>query len=34
VAAKGLDDDMKKLDRSLKKGIAILQKEAKLSKKN
>jgi hypothetical protein len=32
-AAKGLDDDMKKLDKSLKQGISILQKEAKASKK-
>jgi hypothetical protein len=32
--AKILDNDMKKLDRSLKKGISILQKEAKAAKKS
>jgi hypothetical protein len=31
--AKILDNDMKKLDRSLKKGISILQKEAKATKR-
>ncbi len=33
-AAKGLDNQMKQLDRSLKKGISTLQKEAKSSKKS
>lgn len=32
-AANNLDSEMKELDRSLKKGIKILQKEAKLAKK-
>lgn len=33
AATKRLDDNMKNLDRSLKKGIAILQKDSKTSKK-
>lgn len=33
TAAKSLDNEMKQLDRSLKKGMSILQKEAKASKK-